>query len=139
LSGGGVKPGATLATVVAVGGNEVFVAVGSGVEVGGMEVGDSTSNVAVSIVTSGVEVGMGGNSPVGIALVVVGISVRIFATRVAISESLTGGGVAVVNGSVQALSNPNNVITIIIRNQFFECIRLFSFKTLLNLKKINDL
>jgi hypothetical protein len=100
------------------------------VAVGGTWVGCSGSVVAVSAtgssVTSGVAVASGGNSPVGIALVDEGISVRILATRVAISESLTGGGVAVVNGNVHALSSPINTIRIIIRKRIVGRIGFFS-------------
>jgi hypothetical protein len=68
---------------------------------------------------------MGGNSPVGNALVGEGISVRILATRVAISESETVVG-EVVNGNEQALSNPTSENIMLRRNNLSE--RIFSPK-----------
>jgi hypothetical protein len=77
---------------------------------------------------------IGGNSPVGRALVGEGISVRIFATLVAISESETDVGV-VVNGKVQAVRIPTIMNIVEKRNNFFGRI-FFSSKYIQNRKTL---
>jgi hypothetical protein len=121
LSGGGVNPGTRVKPVVGVAGMVVAVALGK------MTIGVSVAvaSACVAVITSGSavfrgsSVRIGGNSPEGRPLVGEGISVRILATRVAISESETAGGV-VVRGNEQAVKTPSSMIVIIKGNNLFE-------------------